>query len=572
VVDQGELSDYALANKDFDDLIQNTNIENIWFTFGGGHDGYAHKTPPHWNGASFQRDRNLTSLWYTIKEGNNVFIFTSILQGSPDPAIWDYGWGDPIDYLKNGHFIAMNKLNWLESQLAEYENTENNIFVITHTPIVHTNAYTHDWAQMQRYTWMNTSDILLDLFEEYRVDVFIHAHVHTDPDKAYSNHTNVSAGNVLLRGFRSDLPDTTFLHATDVNWEHGSTRGVNSNYPSVMYFKMIEGNNYFDLRAVRTDTNDTVGITYNNSNNDTTETTLRIPLSYSITGMDTSNQIDFFEQGWGVWEFSDEGNYQWYKDSEGLRVNKSAWITSRWDLWEEEEITGFIVNYTETNGTLSHQFYCSEDRMSTWRGPYNDASDLGSCRWIQVNTTFSPISGSVIYVYDMNFNMTPAIVTPDASAGLFATYFPTQTQVKEGYSKLLKKTQKVQLTIDEQTYTVVIKSVNNTNKKVEIELEEINKTIELCENETSKIDLNDDGYYDLQIFIKRFGAEGFAELEFKEIHEEIPAEEQEKQEEESKIQFFKWWIGVICGIVALLVGIFIWRRRNKKFLKKKPKT
>lgn len=139
--------------------------------------------------------------------------------------------------------------------------------------------------------------------------------------------------------------------------------------------------------------------------------------------------------------------------------------------------------------------------------------------------------------------------------------FPSSLQLKEGYSKLLRKNQKVQMSINEQTSTAVVKSVNNTNKKVEVKLEEINKTFELSENETQKIDLDDDGYYDLQISCKAVQTNGYAELEFKEIHEEVPASEQEEQESPSKTEFeIKNWMWIVGGLIGLVVIGVVVRR------------
>jgi len=152
-------------------------------------------------------------------------------------------------------------------------------------------------------------------------------------------------------------------------------------------------------------------------------------------------------------------------------------------------------------------------------------------------------------------------VCPTTSSGGYPTYYPTQEQMQNGFSKLLRKNQKVQMSINEQTHTAVIKSVNNTDKKVEIELEEINKTFELNENETQKIDLDNDRYYDLQISVKGFGALGYAELEFKEIHEEVPASEQEGQESPSKTEFeIKNWMWVVGGLMGLIVVGLVIRR------------
>jgi len=146
-----------------------------------------------------------------------------------------------------------------------------------------------------------------------------------------------------------------------------------------------------------------------------------------------------------------------------------------------------------------------------------------------------------------------------------ATYSPSSEQLEEGYSKLLRKTQKVQFTINEQTHTAVINSVNVINKKVEIELEEIGELIELDEGEIKKIDLDDDGYYDLQISINKVQINGYVDLEFKEIHEEVPAEEKEEQESPSKIgEKNRLWMWISGGIISLLIIGMIIRKVLKK--------
>ncbi len=390
IVDRGEFAEFDAASADFDEIIHNTPVQGIWFTFGGGHDGYFDQVgSPNWNGAEFLRKRKLTGLWYTIREGNNVFIFCSIVQGKPG---WDSAWGSG-----GGHFIPQNKLDWLEEQLAKYEDTENNIFVIAHTQLYHTNAYSHEWAQMDKIEWQKTSEKLLELFGRYRVDVYVHGHLHIDPDQSYSGHADASAGNVLLNGFRQDLPSTTFIHAGSVDWEHGRERSLKSNYPSVMHFNLVEGNNYFDLKAERVDTSAKVKITYNDGSE--SAETIKVPLSYPVSGLGSDNEVDYFEQAWSVWRYSDEGDYQWYKDSEGLRTDKNSWIVSRWDLWEPKKITGFSVEWNE-KGSLSHEFYCSNNGMATWSEPVDNASDLGVCRWIKVKTSIVP--NGTVYIYDMN--------------------------------------------------------------------------------------------------------------------------------------------------------------------------
>ena len=156
--------------------------------------------------------------------------------------------------------------------------------------------------------------------------------------------------------------------------------------------------------------------------------------------------------------------------------------------------------------------------------------------------------------------------TEETSSGGYPTYHPTQEQITEGYSKLMAKNWKVQFTIKNNTYTAIVNSVDSENKTLEIELEEVNETIKLGENETKKIDLNDDGYYDLQISVNFIDSYNNANMTFKEIHEEIPAEKQEEKQAPSKIKEkeIKDWMWIVGGIILLVFIGFVIRKLLKK--------
>jgi uncharacterized membrane protein len=85
-------------------------------------------------------------------------------------------------------------------------------------------------------------------------------------------------------------------------------------------------------------------------------------------------------------------------------------------------------------------------------------------------------------------------------------------------------------------------------------------------NETKKINVNEDNYYDLQIFLKDIRG-SFVDLIVKGIHEEVSAEEQEEREEESKIEEEnKWWYLVIVVVIILLIILFFNRKKGIKSL------
>jgi len=374
IADRGETNQFAQAKADFADYVKNTKAENVWFTFGGSHDGYMDKiAPADWKGAKFARDMELYSLWYTIKEGNSVFIFCSIVQGS---AGWDLGLSD-----NDGHFIPQNKLDWLESELKKYQNTQNNIFVISHSQIVDTNADSSpgQWAQMDDPSWQRSSQKLRDLFARYRVDAYIHGHLHMDPDKYDAN----GRGNVLLKG--SNGAATNYIHVPDTNWEHGQERGINSTYPGLMYFDLTEGTKALTIKAIRTDQNSPVSISYNS--NKTLAEEIKINLSYPVSALASLNSPDEINYSWGVWEYSDEDDFQWY-DLDGLRLNKPGSFYSIFDLGAVKTISKIDVSWNH-QGQMTHLFYKSQDGKN-WQGPISNLGKLGPTRYLKLKTSVVP--------------------------------------------------------------------------------------------------------------------------------------------------------------------------------------
>jgi Concanavalin A-like lectin/glucanases superfamily len=125
--------------------------------------------------------------------------------------------------------------------------------------------------------------------------------------------------------------------------------------------------------------------------------------------------------------------------------------------------------------------------------------------------------------------------------GDLVIYSPSFEQLKEGYLRLMVAKQKVKVTINDQEKTIEIKSVDSENDEVNFSIDEENYTVGL--KNSTKIDTNSDGYYDLEVSVFKVQVNGYAELEFKEIYEEVPKEiEEEKSEEvveEGKDNFVK---------------------------------
>jgi len=85
------------------------------------------------------------------------------------------------------------------------------------------------------------------------------------------------------------------------------------------------------------------------------------------------------------------------------------------------------------------------------------------------------------------------------------------------------------------------------NLTVKLGAKILGKLIELDEGEIKKIDLDDDGYYDLQISCKEVRINGYADLEFKEIHEEVPAGKKKNKKSRARL---KRRLNRGCGFLA----------------------
>ena len=170
----------------------------------------------------------------------------------------------------------------------------------------------------------------------------------------------------------------------------------------------------------------------------------------------------------------------------------------------------------------------------------------------------------------------PSTLTPTSSGGS-AIFKPTQKQLKEGYAKILTKKQKVQINLsnDNEKYIAEIKEVNKTLEKVIVSVDGNNYSINNGSSE--KIDLNNDGYYDLEISVIQIYETGYAKMEFKEIHEEIPREDKEAITEsvvdnnedvvsnKNKLIYYVLGFVVLILIVSVLFRKLKRKKRHRKF-------
>ncbi|MCK4997176.1 hypothetical protein KAS08_02635 [Candidatus Pacearchaeota archaeon] len=174
-------------------------------------------------------------------------------------------------------------------------------------------------------------------------------------------------------------------------------------------------------------------------------------------------------------------------------------------------------------------------------------------------------------------------VISETSSGGYPTFTPTQEQIIEGYEKSLYRKWKIRFEFDSESHIIKLDEVINRTAIITVSSKTI--TFNLTVNQTKKINLNDDEFFDLEIFlenikgyktnliVKFMREEIFKEIDEQEIFKEIDEQEEEtgkKQEEETGKSKWIFLIFVVFLIFLLIIiKTKVWKKKRKKRRKKK---
>lgn len=366
-----------------------------------------------WHEDRFMDATNQTSASFLIKIGNNVFIF---LRSYRYNNVWESDYmNESSTNIRQGIWTDQ-QLGWLKKILQKY-SASNNIFLMTHYAPINSTAGSWGWWGEGKCEYRTTADRwatitmhqtakLYSILKNYTVDVLMHGHIHIDPttfkDGSWDGNTKVLGGTVVFGSATSHLPqNTTFVLVGNGYPEHSPppSYGYNSNYATFRYFDLVTGQNYFTLYAWNADLNGSIGMTVNASS--TPVTSINIPLRFPIE-LDEKNIINY-EEFAEPYEFSDTSTQQYIHDAYGYRFAADRWFTVRFDLWEENEITGINISWFEnpagSGSTITYQIYKSTDGMQTWQ----EVTSLPvTARWIMLNVTVNV--NSIVYIQNISLN------------------------------------------------------------------------------------------------------------------------------------------------------------------------
>lgn len=433
VTDTATNTQWNNARDDMQKIVDNVTADRCWYTHGGNHDGQFFSNFNSGVDMGIYRKMNHTSMYYTVKVGNNVFIFCGYIS---QPKEWgipgEHGAGDPVE--DKNQLMGQHRIDWLNSECAKWNGTGNNIFILTHTDHYKTivcSTYGGHGARIKNSTLWEDQNRVKPLLENYTdIVAYLAGHLQTDSNATVTNCHYGASGTVMnCSNFGSWRDGLYFVLVTGIWKEHSPLDGVNrpnvegcccyqhpqNNYSSFRYFNLTNGNNYFDLQAWDTSNDTLSSISYDNQTKGNAVSNYRIMLPYTIQNI--GDPLQYFPN-WDVWRYSDEdGGYRWYRPSEGLNLSIDGyWIHSIWDFWNQKNFSNanFSVNSTD-NSKLSYIIrYCNnfsvDNPNDCWSSSWwsqNNITDMPDAKYVRVNTTVNSPTVAV-YVYDMNFSFAGA--------------------------------------------------------------------------------------------------------------------------------------------------------------------
>ncbi len=266
-------------------------------------------------------------------------------------------------------------------------------------------------------------------------------------------------------------------------------------------------------------------------------------------------------------------------------TNYSKWMDINFTTW-----TSSLMNWTESSNNIGsssvthticdlssgnhYEVYYTKSGIRTLLSRHT--VDSSGC------ITFNYAQGYSTITFDMQI-YTPVIEPTTSGGGGYPTYYITESNLQEGYSKSLGKKWKIKLKFQNETYELKVDDIQNNSVTITISSDPV--TFNLSTNETKKIDLNNNGFYDLSVLLKSITGNSYyyyeADLYLKLINEKIPQNQQDfsgkknPSNESNQQDIFKniknnksiyWTFGII--LAAIILAFVILKLKTKKKIKK----
>jgi len=305
---------------------------------------------------------------------------------------------------------------------------------------------------------------------------------------------------------------------------------------------------------------------------------MRIPNLTEVYIVNSTRVDMVYDRALVITDFLDNsGSIAWglqlYNDTEDNFTRTSNWNMSN---VASTSLNSNVVTYnfnTSVSNAVQYSYcintYCNNKsvvRDSTSVYPSSFPSLMVYPTNLSSNETYVCLAQGK-YWYSNGCHDSPQTTNEESgsSGSASGTFRPSENALQNGWRVNVAKGQKVQVPVGDSNKNIEIKSVNEDKVVVSVDGNEY----EISNSASGKIDLDDDGFYDVKI--SNNGATGsYARLEFKLIHEEVPSGQEEGQEENildkipEVVKKIKWYWYV--GVIVVLIGVWLLVRFGKKKL------
>ncbi len=244
-------------------------------------------------------------------------------------------------------------------------------------------------------------------------------------------------------------------------------------------------------------------------------------------------------------------------------------------------IFNFTDSYKKFNETKSNSSATVSYIISNFSSGASVLATKDSVAWIGLtgNSTgyvsFDYTGSSALFEIGSGVmpSTTASVSTEESSSGGgYPTYKPTSEQLEEGYEIGLRENWEISFDVSNESHELRVDDVGAKTATVTVSSEPV--TFDLGVGETKRLDLDSDGFYDLEVFLK--GVSGFsfwrkAGLVVRLIDKEIPSKEIVEGEEEQNFQGegvveeeSNLWLWIVLGVVVVLVCFLIFRGKKKQ--------
>ena len=281
-----------------------------------------------------------------------------------------------------------------------------------------------------------------------------------------------------------------------------------------------------------------------------------------ITIEDNSTDINLINITWTGTESVDvNSSYKrkWYLDASANVDGVNISVTNSTGGVEYSNLTGdsgtfeqlILTDYQNYEGDKT---YYSNYTVTATKSGYT--SQTQSINLTNTNNTI------LSFTFTASLSASAAADSSTNRADGLPSYNVPSTNLQEGTSLSVGKNWIVNLNVNNQNHEMNIDDIGDDYVKFTLSSEP--RTFKIYINETKKIDLDGDNFYDLIIRVDRISGVRYksADLYLKEIHEEIPVEGRKDQEIIGVDEKRSFSIFVLLGLIVIILTIFILFRRN----------